>query len=83
MLAVKGIYKNGKIELLEPIKGIEEAELYIVVVPKASTKMDKANSDEVFFDYDPAGRDEKMSWANTSANSISEWRNPEEDRIWK
>jgi hypothetical protein len=38
MLAVKGIYKDGKIELLEPINEVEEAELYIVVVPKSISK---------------------------------------------
>jgi CDP-6-deoxy-D-xylo-4-hexulose-3-dehydrase len=38
MLAVKGIYKDGKIELLEPIKDVEEAELLIVVVPKDTSK---------------------------------------------
>lgn len=38
MLAVRGIYKNGKIKLLEPINEVEEAELYIVVVPKSITK---------------------------------------------
>ena len=38
MLAVKGIYKDGKIELLEPIKDVEEAELYIIVVPRDITR---------------------------------------------
>jgi len=29
MLAVKGVYKQGKIEILESLEGIEEADLYI------------------------------------------------------
>ena len=33
MLAVKGIYEDGEIKLLKPIKGIEKAELYIIVIP--------------------------------------------------
>ena len=83
MLMVKGVYKDGKIVLFEPIEGIREAELYIVVMPKTSAKSDKTNPDEAFFDYDPDDEDEKAAWANTSANSISEWRNPEEDKVWK
>jgi len=38
MLAVKGIYKDGKVELLESIGGVEEAELYIVVVPRNTAR---------------------------------------------
>ena len=34
MLTIKGVYKQGKIELLEPIEGISEADLYIVVLPR-------------------------------------------------
>ncbi|GEM_PF-3382716 len=36
MFAVKGIYKKGKIESLHPLEGIEEAELYIIVLPRKS-----------------------------------------------
>jgi len=45
MLAVKGIYKDGKIELLEPINEVEEAELYIIVVPKNTTKNGDKNAE--------------------------------------
>lgn len=34
MLAVKGIYKNGKIELLEALPSVQAADLYIVFVPQ-------------------------------------------------
>ncbi|SMN01711.1 hypothetical protein SPONN_2786 [uncultured Candidatus Thioglobus sp.] len=34
MQTVKAQYKKGKIQLLTPIQGVEEAELYIVVLDK-------------------------------------------------
>jgi len=34
MQAVKALYKHGKIELLEPLNGVDEAELFIVVLDK-------------------------------------------------
>jgi len=34
MQAIKALYKQGKIELLEPLQGVEEAELFIVVLDK-------------------------------------------------
>lgn len=34
MQAVKALYKYGNIELLEPLSGVEEAELFIVVLDK-------------------------------------------------
>ena len=33
-IAVKGIYKSGKIKLLEELKGIEEADVIVVVTKK-------------------------------------------------
>ena len=33
MLAIKGKLKNGKIEMLESIRGMKSADLYIVVIP--------------------------------------------------
>jgi len=47
MLAVRGIYRNGKIKLLEPINEIEEAELYIIVVPKNTTKNGDKNAEVI------------------------------------
>ena len=79
MLAVKGIYRDGKIELVESLPSeIKEAEVYIVIVTKP-----KKESDEDFFDYNPDDAKEKIAWAVTSANAISEWKNPEEDEAWK
>lgn len=37
-LTVKGRYKNGKIELLEKLEGIEEAEVLIVVTKEKRKK---------------------------------------------
>ena len=34
MLAVKALYKEGHIQLLEPLSGITEAELFIIVLDK-------------------------------------------------
>ncbi|MDQ7003306.1 MAG: hypothetical protein Q9N02_11595 [Ghiorsea sp.] len=42
MQAVKALYKHGNIELLEPLKGVEEAELFIIVLDK-----NEKNSDAV------------------------------------
>jgi len=39
MLAVKGIYKQGKIKILDPLEGIEEADLYIIVLPRKSSSI--------------------------------------------
>ena len=79
MLAVKGIYKDGKIELVESLPSeIKEAEVYIVIVPKP-----KKESDEDFFDYNLDDVKEKIAWAVTSADAVSEWKNLEEEEIWK
>ena len=40
MRAVKALYKHGNIELLEPLEGVEEAELFIVVLDKKETNSD-------------------------------------------
>lgn len=77
MLTVKGIYKNGKIELVEPLPSeIKEAEVYIIILPKKE-------SDEDFFNYNLDDVKEKIAWAVTSANAVSEWKNPEEEEVWK
>lgn len=34
MQAIKAIYKEGKIELLSPLVGISEAELFVIVLDK-------------------------------------------------
>jgi len=40
MQAVKALYKHGNIELLEPLTGVEEAELFIVVLDKKEQNSD-------------------------------------------
>ena len=64
MLAVKGHYKNGRVELLNPIPNVKEAELYIVVIEK--TNMVKSPEEEFeeiglyhFFDTDD---DKGVDW---------------------
>ncbi|MGZ5029188.1 MAG: hypothetical protein ACXV8I_01140 [Methylobacter sp.] len=34
MQAVKALYKKGNIQLLEPLQGVDEAELFIIVLDK-------------------------------------------------
>lgn len=48
MLAVKGIYKKGKIELLESLGNIKSADLYIVVIPHKTGKEKYGTAQEVF-----------------------------------
>lgn len=40
-IAVKGIYKKGKIKLLEKLEGVEEAEVVIVVTKEKGGKKKK------------------------------------------
>jgi hypothetical protein len=47
MQAVKGIYKNGKVELLESLGKIQSADLYIVVVPHAEGKTNYGITQEI------------------------------------
>ncbi len=44
MQAVKALYKHGNIELLEPLEGVEEAELFIVVLDKSNQSSDVVQS---------------------------------------
>ena len=47
MLAVKGKYKDGKIELVDSLPSeIKEAEVYIVIVPKKESDEDFLNKAE-------------------------------------
>lgn len=47
MLAVKGYYQNGRIELIEPIpESVSEADLHIFIIPKDAT--DRSQSDHDF-----------------------------------
>jgi hypothetical protein len=48
MLAVKGIYKDGKIELLESIGGIKSADLFIIVIPHGAEKKGYETEQAVF-----------------------------------
>ena len=36
-----------------------------------------------FFNYNLDDVKEKIAWAVTSANAVSEWKNPEEEEVWK
>lgn len=35
MQAIKALYKEGKIQLLSPLRGVTEAELFIIVLDKS------------------------------------------------
>jgi hypothetical protein len=64
MLAIKGHYKNGQVNLLNPIPNIEEAELYIVVIEKPNmSKSPEEEFEEIglhhFFDTDD---DKDIDW---------------------
>ena len=48
MLAIKGKFKNGKIELLESMGDIKSADLYIIVIPDTVDKADYETAHEVF-----------------------------------
>ena len=37
MQAIKAIYKEGSIQLLEPLKDVQEAELFVIVLDKDET----------------------------------------------
>ena len=43
--AVKGIYKNGKITLVEKLEGIEEADVLVIVLKEKKKK--KSLTDEI------------------------------------
>ena len=60
MLAVKAHYKDGVIDLLEPIPvEIKEAELNIVVIPRNIVKL-KTAPDNVFTEEDKKAYEEAM-----------------------
>lgn len=44
MQAVKALYKHGHIELLEPLDGVDEAELFIVVLDEKEKNRDIAKT---------------------------------------
>ena len=61
MLAVKANYKDGVIDLLEPIpEEIKEAELNIVVIPKNIVKLKEIPDDDVFTEEDQKAYDEAL-----------------------
>lgn len=44
MQAVKALYKNGNIQLLTPLQGVTEAELFVIVLDKAEQTGDVLRS---------------------------------------
>lgn len=79
MLAVKGIYKDGNIELLEPIEGIEEAELYIVVLPKSLASTEKEDKELEFSDLET---DEKRYIMEHSLRTIYREDNTDAEELF-
>jgi hypothetical protein len=48
-----------------------------------NTEDDKDADWEDFFNYNLDDVKEKIAWAVTSANAVSEWKDPEEEEVWK
>ena len=46
------------------------------------TEDDKDVDWEAFLNYNLDDVKEKIAWAVTSANAVSEWKNPEEEEVW-
>jgi len=44
MQAVKALYKQGRIELLAPLQGVTEAELFVIVLDKTEQTGDVART---------------------------------------
>ena len=77
MQAVKAMYKHGNIELLTPIKGVEEAELFIVVLDKnddieTSTKKFRAIENTSEEDFRAIGL---SSYFDTDEDKDVDWEN--------
>jgi hypothetical protein len=47
MQAVKALYKNGQVQFLSPLAGIEEAELFVIVLDKDQKAGGVANAFQV------------------------------------
>lgn len=58
MQAIKALYKEGKIQLLSPLQGITEAELFIIVLDKSEQDFN-AIGQANFFDTD---EDNNVDW---------------------
>ena len=76
MLAVKGIYKDGKIELVESIPSeIKEAEVYIVIVSK------KESDEDFFKNAEKSGSYYLMKMQQHSGYIQALLNDPDED-VW-
>jgi hypothetical protein len=47
MQVIKGIYKNGKVELIESLDSIQSADLYIVVIPHKGDKINQGDAKHI------------------------------------
>ncbi|MBI4707665.1 MAG: hypothetical protein HY761_07050 [Candidatus Omnitrophica bacterium] len=61
MLAVKGYYKDGRIEIIEPLPpDIKEAELNIVIIPKEEREKKYIPMDSFRITHDDSEKDFRM-----------------------
>ncbi|MGD0281879.1 MAG: hypothetical protein ABSB95_05910 [Dissulfurispiraceae bacterium] len=61
MIAVKGYYKDGRLELIEPLpEGINEAELNIIVIPKGAKEKKYIPMDSFRITHDDSEKDFRM-----------------------
>jgi hypothetical protein len=78
MFAVKGIYKDGKIELVESLPSeIKEAEVYIVIVPKP-----KKESDEDFFNKAEKSESYYLMKMQQQSGYIQALLNDPDEDVW-
>jgi len=75
MQAVKAHYKQGKVQLLEPLQGVDEAELFVIVLDKNNTTSKIAQS---FTKTEPSSEQEFKAiglngFFNTNEDNNIDW----------
>ena len=77
MLAVKPVVKNGLIKPLGATDPQEDKEIVVYILEQKETEEYSEWTDE------DRQRFSLHSFMNASANAVSEWKNPEEEEVWK
>lgn len=84
MLAIKGHYKNGRINFIEPVPGNIKETNVIVIIPGCETDESVDLQDDIkFFEWNCEDDKEKKAFSSLTASTIKEWRKREEDRLWR
>ncbi len=73
MQAVKALYKEGKIQLLAPLQGVTEAELFVIVLDKNDQTSSVVNT------CHPVEPDELASEQNFKSLGLSSFFETDED----